>query len=330
MASRPARRTESCSKLIGVTTILRTPLVLYGYLVERLRRIPVAGSVLRHTSLIAGGLLVGAAVAFGVWAGTVAPQRVILADLVVGNLSPMQTWIIVSGDLSAGPARTTGYRYVLTDPALPNAIMNVVSDVELQVGRTTVSGRYTGGREPVPLVDLVSGYRWIGLMRADAVLASEAGPPLVSIGLVAAAVLLVIAARVSYPMFFGQRPRSTTPRAVTVQVGIRHGPLSTGGQVFPGALVLEPGAPVELRVSDADSQRLRLHSVRTGVEVGELRYLTNSESALRVQPASGELTLSFASPDERDAAYAALIADAEQWSQALVPRPTGSAQGELR
>lgn len=331
MASRPAPPTGSFSSRthMAMTTVLRVPLVAYGYLVERLRRLPVAGSVLRHTALVAGGLLAGAAVAFAVWAGTVAPQRVTLADLVVGNLSHMQTWIIVSGDLSAGAQRAVGYRYVLTDAALPNAIMNVVSDMELQVGRTIVSGSYTGGREPVPLVDLASGYRWIGMMRADAVPASENGPPWVSMGMLAAALLLLTAARVSYPMFFGQRPRPTGLRALTVPVGVRRGSLSTVGQVVPGTLVLQPGAPVELRVSDADPQRLRLHSARTGVEAGELRHLSGTEPALWVQPATGEMTLSFSSQDDRDAAYAALIADAEQGSQARVPGPAASTHAEL-
>lgn len=312
-----------------MTTALRVPLVVFGYLVERLRRLPIAGSVLRHTSVVAAGLIVAAVVALGVWGGTVAPQRVGIADLVVGNLPAMQTWIIVSGDLSAGTPNSSMFRYVLTDPAVQNARMNVLSEVELPVGHTTVSGTYTGGREPVPLSDLVSGYTWIGAIRADPVLAAELGPPWASLGLLAAAVLIVAAGRVSYPMFFGQTPRSDALRAMTAQVGIRRGPNSTAGQVVPGTLVLTPGAPVELRVSGGGTQQLRLHSVRTGVEVCELRHIYSSEPALRVQPATGELTLTFASPDERDAAFAALIADAAEWSPGLMPRPTGSAHGEL-
>ena len=295
---------------MAMTTVLQLPLLAYGFLVERLRHVPVAGTILRHTSLVAGGLVAAAALAFVVWAGTVAPQRVTLADLVVGNLSHMQTWIIVSGDLTEGAERTLGYRYVLTDPTLPNAIMNVLSDVELHVGSTTVSGSYTGGREPVPLVDLAAGYRWIGTMRADAVLGTEAGAPWVSIGLVTAAVLLVIAARVSYPMFFGQAPRRVVQRAMTMQVGVRRGALTAVEPPLPGSLVIQPGVPVELRTSEGGTKELRLHSVRTGVEVGALRHLGSSEPALRVQPATGDLTLSFVSVDERDEAYAALIADA--------------------
>jgi len=310
-------------------TVLRLPLVAFGYVVERLRHLPIAGTVLRHTSLAAAGLIVVASLAFMVWAGTVAPQRVTLADLVVGNLSHMQTWIIVSGDLSAGAEATVGHRYVLTDPNVPNAIMNVVSDVQLQLGPATVSGNYTGGREPVPLIDLEAGYKWIGTMRADAVLATEPGPPWVPVGLVTAAVLLIIAARVSYPMFFDQRPRSAQPRPMTLPVRVRRGPLTAARTPVTGELMLAPGEPVGLRVADGETRRLRLHSVHTGVDVGELAHLTNSQPALQIRLATDELTLSFASAGERDAALAALIADADQGSRAAASQSAGLARGEV-
>lgn len=46
-----------------MTALLRFPLVVYGYLVDQLRRRPLADRVLRHTSLVAAVLMVGAFVA---------------------------------------------------------------------------------------------------------------------------------------------------------------------------------------------------------------------------------------------------------------------------
>jgi hypothetical protein len=273
----------------------------------------VAGFVLRHTSSFAAALIFVAFLAFLVWAGTVVPQRVGLADLVGGNLSTMQSWIIVSGDLDATSSNSSGYRYVLTDPAVPNAVMNVFSPVEQAVGRTTISGTYTGPREPAPV-----GFRWIGTMHADPVLAAEVGPPWVSLALVTAAALLLVAARVSYPMFFGQKAPTAMPRAIQMQVGVRHGPLTAAGLAAEGSMFVDPGAPVRLRVAGADTQILRLDSIHTGVDVGQLRRLASSEPALRIRRPTDEMTLTFASLDQRDAAYGALLADVAQWSRARV------------
>jgi hypothetical protein len=218
-----------------------------------------------------------------------------------------------------------GFRYVLTDPGVANARMNVLSDVEMPLGYTTVSGSYVAGQEPVPV-----GYPWIGTMHADTVLAAEPGPPLVALILLTFAGLLIAAGRVSYPMFFGQKPRSGLPRATTIPVGVRRGLLTTASASVPGTLAVQPGAPVGLRVAGEDVQPLRLHSVHTGVDVGELRHVSSAEPALQIRLATDELTLSFDSVDERDAAFSALIADAQQWSQAIAPRPAGSTHGQLR
>lgn len=294
--------------------ILRFPLVAFAFVVQHLRRLPGGRLVARRASLVTTGLLLVAFVAFVAWGLQRAPQRVGLAELASGALSPMQSWIIISGELHEETSRTSDFRYRLADPAVPNATMIVVSSVELPVGPMTVSGTFLGPGERVP-----AGHRWVGQMRADPVMAQDLPPPWIAMVLAVAGVLVGAAGLVSYPMFFGQTPRSAAPPAMKVQVGIRRGPLATAGQVVPGTLDLQPGAPAGLSGSDADTETLRLHSVLTGAEVGELRHLASSEPALRLRRASEELTLSFASEDERDAAFAALLADAAQWSRDLAP-----------
>jgi len=297
-----------------VIGILRTPLVVYGYLVERMRRVPIVGSLLRHSSLVIAGLLVAAIAAFMIWAATVAPQRVGMADLVAGKLSTMQSWIVISGDLSGGELRNGNYRYLLLDPAVSNASMNVLSEVQLATGAATISGSFVGTREPVPV-----GFSWVGTMYADPVFVPEPGPPWVSMILVAGAVLLAGAGSVSYPMFFSQTPTIREPRAMTIPIMLRRGPLATAGAATPGELLLQPGAPIELRTGGSAPQQLRLHSVHTGAEAGELRLLTSAKPALRIRQASDDLTMSFRSPEERDTAIAALLADAQQWHRHPAP-----------
>ncbi|HYI21227.1 MAG TPA: hypothetical protein VEX62_01195 [Candidatus Limnocylindrales bacterium] len=296
-------------------TVFRVPLVAYGYVVERLRHVPIVGSVLRRGSLVAALLVVGAILAFMLWAATVAPQRVGMADLISGKLSTMQSWIAISGDLSGGDARTTGgYRYVLVDPAVPNATMNVYSDVQLPLGATTISGTFGGPREPAPV-----GYRWIGTLHADPVFVPEPGPPWASIVMLSGAALLVGAGRVSYPMFFSQAPAGQTARRAKIAVMIRRGPLPEAGDATPAELLVDVGAPVELRIGSGEAQQLRIHSVHTGAEAGELRLLSGAEPALRVRHATDDLTISFKTQEERDTVYAALIADAQVWSREPAP-----------
>ncbi len=292
-------------------TALRVPLVAYGYIVERLRHVPILGSVLRRGSLVAALLVVGAILAFMLWAATVAPQRVGMADLVSGKLSTMQSWIAISGELSGGePRNAGGYRYELVDPAVTNATMNVYSDVQLPLGAATISGTFGGPREPAPV-----GYRWIGTLHADPVFVPEPGPPWASILMLGGAMLLVGAGRVSYPRFFNQTPASRAPRSATIPVRIRRGPLPEAGDATQAELLVHTDAPVELRIGQGEARQLRIHSVHTGAQAGELRLLTGAEPALRVRHATDDLTISFRTHEERDTAYAALIADAQVWSR---------------
>ena len=274
------------------------------------------GSVLRRGSLVAALLVVGAILAFMLWAATVAPQRVGMADLVSGKLSTMQSWIAISGELSGGEARNAGgYRYELVDPAVPNATMNVYSDVQLPLGATTISGTFGGPREPAPV-----GYRWIGTLHADPVFVPEPGPPWASILMLGGAVLLVGAGRVSYPMFFSQTPASQAPRSATIPVRIRRGPLPEAGDATPAELLVHAG-----RTGRA-AHRARARRSSCGFtrsipahEAGELRLLTGAEPALRVRHATDDLTISFRTHEERDTVYAALIADAQVWSREPAP-----------
>jgi hypothetical protein len=220
----------------------------------------------------------------------------------------MQTWIIISGDLRADPGATPPYRYTLTDPQVPDARLLVTSEAELQVGPTTVSGTLVGGA-----VRGQPGFGWIGQLRADAVLAREPDPPWIAITLAAAALLLALGSRSFYPTFFRQVPRLVRPRTTTLPVGVRREWPPSSGPVERGKIVLEPGAPVELR-TPTETQQLRLHSVHSSFEVGELRRLRDSQPVLVVRPASGDLTIYFASVDDRDAAFGALMADTQSRS----------------
>ena len=285
--------------------ILRFPVVAFGFVVDRLRRLPGARTLGRHASLIAVGLLLAALVAFIVWGIERAPQRISLAELAAGALSPMQSWIIVSGQLSGPePSHTSDFRYRLTDPAAPNATMIVTSSSELTLGWTTLSGTYVGTREGVP-----PGFRWIGQMQADRVLAQEQPPPWIALILAAAGLLVGVGGRFSYPTFFSETPDRSAPSAATLAVNVSGGTASRE-QLVPGTLRLQPGEPVILRLQGADEQRLRLHSAYTSVEVGELRGLSRSEPAIRVRQPTGDLDITFASRGDRDAAFAALAADA--------------------
>jgi len=120
-----------------------------------------------------------------------------------------------------------------------------------------------------------------------------------------------VGARTSYPTLFRQTPRALGVRPGSQTVTVRRGAANEPRQTVTASLVVSPGAPVELRVLSADAQQLRLHSAHTGVETGELRWLFGSEPALLLRPATGELTISFTSRDDRDAVFAALAADVE-------------------
>ena len=291
--------------LVNLRSILRFPLVAFAFVVEQLRRVPGARQIERRTPWVVSALMLAALVALSVWMAQRSPQRITFAELVGGDLSRMQTWIIVSGELSAAPVSTTQYRYTLTDPAVPNAILTVESQVELAVGQTTVSGTIVGGASRAQ-----DGFGWVGQLRADSVLAKEPDPPWIAITLAAVALFIGLGSRTFYPRFFRQTSTVVDPETRTLQVGVRRDWPSSGGngQVVPGTVVLRRGAPVELHVG-SESQQVRLHSAHSSVEAGELRRLFSSEPALILRPSAGEVTVSFASPNDRDAAFAALMAD---------------------
>ena len=275
---------------------------------------PVIGVLQKHSALVATVLFVAAFISLGVWLSQRSPQRVTMADLVAGNLSSLQSWIIVTGDLQqAATASENGLRYNLTDPEVPNATLTVFSTAPLATGLTTVSGTLIGGRQAATL-----GYAWVGQMRADSMLAEEPGPPWLAGSLAGLAALWVIAGRTPYPVFFGSRSttaaarESAKPRSLNVRVRAERE--LSDAQVVDGVLRLNAEGPVELRTPDFGNQQLRLHSAKTSLEVGELRSLKASQPALIVRPSTGELTISFANAADRDAAVAALVADAEGYA----------------
>lgn len=287
--------------------ILRFPLVAFAYLVDVLRRVPGGRVIERHITLVVSVLMVAAGLTLFAWGGQKSPQRIDLASLANGQLSYMQSWIIISGQLGSESIGVSEYRYRLTDPAAPNAELIVDSTIQLPTGQTTLSGSYVGTREP-----LGGDFRWIGHMRADVELAKEQDPPWIPFGFTVVAVLFAVGSRTSYPALFHQTPRAQPARSVFVPVGVRRGLRGEAGPESPGSLVIAPQAPVELRQRDHDPLQLRLHSLHTSLEAVELRRLSSAQPGLLVHLPSAELTLSFASDDDRDSAHAALTADAKR------------------
>jgi hypothetical protein len=280
--------------------------VAFAYLVDRLRRVPGARWVESHVAWVIGVLLVVALVALVFWGSQRSPVRISIAGLAAGQLSDMQSWIIVSGDLERDPLFPARLRYVLTDADVPNAKMVVTSDVELATGQTTISGILVGGRLPSP-----TGQRWVGQMEADAELAREPDPPWITLGLTAAAVLLGLAGRTSYPLFLRRgRPRATTGGA-RFPVGVRSGSRAVESDLEVAMFVTRADAPVELHVPGSEPRPLLFHSALTSIEVGDLHRLSSSQPALVVHTTTDELTIGFATTSDRDAAHAALVAGAQ-------------------
>ena len=75
----------------------------------------------------------------------------------------MQTWIIVSGTLQAESSTATGYRYVLTDPAVPNAMLRIDSQVALPVGEAFNKLVQFTGESPEKLTQLLYHSQNVGL-----------------------------------------------------------------------------------------------------------------------------------------------------------------------
>ena len=260
----------------------------------------------RYRTAIVTALLLLAGVAFIVWGVERAPQRFTLAQLAAGELSPMQSWIIVSGELTADSVRPPRYLYRLRDPQAPNASVIVVAEFELPLGWQTISGQWTGTREGVP-----AGFAWVGYMEAEPVVAQEQPPPWIAIGLASVALLLVGGSRTSYPTFFRETPGRAQQPARSLPVSVRES-WPEPGEVVNGMLVFPPGGPVQLQSPGRDHVELRLHSAHTSADVGELRSLDAALPALLLRRATGELVLEFVTRADRDAAFGALVADAQR------------------
>ena len=142
-----------------------------------------------------------------------------MADLVAGDLSHLQTWIIVSGDLRDEGSSPPRYRYAMTDAGVPDAKLIVMSEIELPVGEATVSGILVGGTSGAQ-----RGFGWLGQLRADSELAREADPPWIAIALVVLAAFIGIGARTSYPVFVSREvAHLPEPRPTTLTVGVMEG-----------------------------------------------------------------------------------------------------------
>lgn len=298
-----------------MTSALRYPLLALGYVVDRIRRLPGARRASPFVPWLVRGAFIVAAVLLLLWMAEASPQRMSLADLAAGKLSPMQSWVIVSGDLQDDRGSQPGaYRYRLTDAAAPNAYLDVRSSVELQLGETTLSGQVLGGRDGVP-----AGYEWSAPFQADAVLADELPPPAIAFGLIGLGVLVVAARRTSYPMFIAETPTEVPPGWGLVNVVAHRDAGSSSPRLQPAALDRDTGGgTAELRVQGSRPLPVRLHSAFTRVDVGELRGLGSSVPALRVRAGDDDLTLGFSSRRDRDATYATLAAGAQPRSR---PRP---------
>jgi hypothetical protein len=291
---------------IGAVSIIRTPIVAIAFVVEKLRQLPGVRAFGRHRVAIVTALLVLAAIAFIVWGLERAPQRLTLAQLANGELSPMQSWIIVSGELRNESSQPPRYLYRLTDPQAPNASMIVEATFELAPGWQTISGQYTGTRFGVP-----PGFNWVGYMEAEPIMAQEQPPPWIAMGLFGFALLIVVASRTTYPTFFRESPGRNERAASTLPVRV-HESWPAPGEAVSGTLLFPPDGPVQLRSRDGEAVELRLHSPHTSADVGELRSLNSSEPALLLRRSTGELMLGFASRADRDASFTAVVADARR------------------
>jgi hypothetical protein len=293
-----------------VTAVLRFPWLLFAAGVERLRRMPMAMRFGRSVRFLPRILLVVAIVVVARWATEVSPERISLADLVAGKLAPSQSWIIITGDLSDEPGSTGPlHQYRLTDPAVPNAQLFVQSTVAQSLGRTTISGRTQGGHFGVP-----AGYAWSAQLDADAALAEELPGPWPAAVLGALAMLIVLARRSRYPMFSGDAPSDFAPATAAVRVTASSESGRLGRATIRATLSFtgdQPGA-ADLRIGSGRPLPVRLHSAFSTVDVGVVHRLSGSAPALRVKAGDDDLTLAFASTRERDAAFAALSAEAQQ------------------
>lgn len=295
-----------------MSAVIQLPIVAFAYLVDALRRLPGAARLRGLVRWIGRLLFLGAFAALVVWMGTKTPQRISLADLAANKLSPMQSWIIVSGDLTEEASLEPGsYMYRLTDPSTPGPSMIVLSERPLATGRVTISGLLQGGRvDP----SLLKG-PWVGTLVADPTLAHEIPPPWLAAALALAALLVFAARRTSYPMFFrgraGSGPATRTPIRATLW---QHGDGPTRGRATPAIATFGSGdrPAIELRTEGTAPRTVRLHSEFTGSATGDLRGLTWSAPAISLRLPAEDVTIAFASAQDRDAVFGVLQARARE------------------
>jgi len=282
----------------------RAVIVSLAFALEPLRRLTGAPRGAGLQRWIAPALLLVAAILVLRWGAEASPERVSLADLAAGKLSPTQTWIVLSGDLSEAPADPTGdLVYDLTDRSAPQASLFVRSDRPLPLGPTTISGQLTGWQlQP-------DGVSWWGQLNADDRLALESPPPWAALGLALAAVLVLVAGRTNYPVYFSETPTDRPGTVGSVPVTVK----SLAGRPLDASLtaVLEHESgdtPASLVVEGMGRFTLAFHSPTTGIDVGELRELGRSTPVLRLRAVALDATIAFATREDRDAAFAALTA----------------------
>jgi hypothetical protein len=293
-----------------VSDALRFPWLVFAFGVEQLRRLPGARVVAPFTKWAARLFLLAAVVLTLLWGAEASPQRISLADLAAGKLGAMQSWIIVTGDLADEPGSNDElHAYRLTDPEAPNAYLDVRSRSVQPLGHTTVSGHIQGGRDGVP-----AGYVWSARLDADVRLAGELPPPWTAIVLAGLGLVIMAARRTRYPLFLGDTPGDALVPTGGLRVTARSETGAFDRRPVPATLSFttrEPGA-ADLAIPGSRRVPVRLHSAFTRVDVGRLRTLTRSEPALRVRSEGDYLVLTFGSARERDAAFAALGADAQR------------------
>jgi hypothetical protein len=288
--------------------MLELPRLVLGFAVGRLRRFPGARFVAPLLPWLTRGLLLAAVALLIAWGVEASPQRLPLADLAAGDLGPYQSWVIVSGNLAEEPGSDPGrLLYRLTDPAAPNAHLVVRSTFPRALGWTTLSGRVEGGRDGVP-----PGYTWSARLRADPTLAPELPPPWTTIIMTATALLIMAGRRSEYPLFVVRTPAPLAPSVGRIAVGVQREADRAAGTMRQATLDLSSGvgAAAELQIPGAQPIPIRLYSSLTSVDAGELRTLRTAQPALRIRAAVEDLTLTFASDQKRDAAFATLTASA--------------------
>jgi hypothetical protein len=283
----------------------RALIVLLAVALEPIRRLTRSPRGAGLQRWVAPALLLAAAVLILRWGAEPSPERVSLADLAAGKLSPTQTWIVLSGELSEAPADALGDRvYNLTDRSAPQASLLVRSGDPRPLGPTTISGQLTGWQlQP-------DGVSWWGQLRADDRLALESPPPWAALALALAGVLVVVARRTSYPVYFSDEPTVTPGGIGSVPVAVT----SLEGRPLEATptAVLEhesDGNPATLVVNGMEPIPLVFHSPTTGIDVGELRELGRTVPVLRLRSLAMDTTIAFATREDRDAAFVALTAD---------------------